>query len=73
MQRTAEQERYYRIINAAWEFVRDHSEQDQDWAKFIGDMKQTVFKQDEEDQKMLRAIFVAFENDLIERGKRNGQ
>ncbi len=72
MERTAEQERYYRVINTAWTFMKDHAETVQDWAAFCADMKQLVFKQPEEDQKLLRGIFTAFENDLVDRSKNNG-
>lgn len=68
----SEKERYYRIINITWQFMKDHIEPDQDWSKFCADMKQLVFSQAEEDQKMLRAMLVAFEDDLIDRSKNNG-
>lgn len=61
--------RYYRIINNVWDFMKNHLDQEQDWEQFCSDMKNSVNEQNEADQKIVREMLVAFENDLAERNK----
>lgn len=69
---TEEKERYYRVINSVWDFMKTHLGAEQDWATFCADMAQTVFSAPAADQKLLRAMLVAFENDLVDRSESNG-